>query len=237
MANPSNLGFEYICGDKKVFSTCEDIIIGLDIPEYIIGWHPSKLQNLNKVDAIIAGYIMWSIPKCSRIVVEKPLIHSIDIFNGDSKEEKLFGKILVELNRISGCSSPEAYEEQFSCLLASHRHEVKEFPLLNISTLYSKMASAATKDKYLKIIKYSDIDKLSGDTNISITENKLFNEVLFEYDLGLNFNGYPLEDESERFSKIATNFFEDNNLKRFHKNKNYKLKVVIEEYLSEKPKC
>ena len=23
----------------------------------------------------------------------------------------------------------------------------------------------------------------------------------------------------------------------FHKNKNYKLKVVIEEYLSEKPKC
>ena len=237
MAHPSNLGFEYICGDKNVVCTCEDILIGLDIPEYIIGWHPSKLQNLNKADAIIAGHIMWSIAKCGRIVVEKPLIHTIDIFNGDSKEEKLFGKILVELNRISGCISPEAYEAQFSSLLTSYRHEVKEFPLINISTLYSKMGIAATKDKYLKIIKYSSIDKLSSDTNISVTENKLFNEVLFEYDLGMNFNGYPLEDESERFSKIAIDFFEDNNLKRFHKNKNYKLKVVIEEYLSEKTKC
>ena len=60
-------------------------------------------------------------------------------------------------------------------------------------------------------------------------DNELIKEVLFEADLETNFNGYPLENPLYYSDDIRKCLCE-NEFKRFHKNKNYKLKLIIEEY-------
>ena len=60
-------------------------------------------------------------------------------------------------------------------------------------------------------------------------KESLIKEVLFEVDLETNFNGYPLEN-SLYYSDDIRECLCENEFKRFHKNKNYKLKLIIEEY-------
>ena len=55
-----------------------------------------------------------------------------------------------------------------------------------------------------------------------------FNETK-QYDLGINFSGYPLEDMDHLIAEEIQNMLLENNCRRFPKNRNYKLKLVIEE--------
>lgn len=51
-------------------------------------------------------------------------------------------------------------------------------------------------------------------------------EVIYEEDLGINFNGYPLETvDRDKINDVLM----DNECRRFYKNKHYKLKIIVEE--------
>lgn len=61
-------------------------------------------------------------------------------------------------------------------------------------------------------------------------EDKLYQKDLLIEDLGVNFNGYPLEMLSYIYSDKVERYIQENELARFPKNKRYILKLSIEEY-------
>lgn len=54
--------------------------------------------------------------------------------------------------------------------------------------------------------------------------------ILLEYDLETNFNGYPFENIAYDLADEVKDYFIENEFTRFHKNKNYKLVLTLEEY-------
>jgi len=99
------------------------------------------------------------------------------------------------------------------------------------------------KKDYLKLTKGNEpysIDHLTcpdcGSTfnldNIDKFKNnpEKITEDLITIDLGINFNGYPLEGQD---ADEMVNYLSENQCKRFHKNKRYKLVMRIEEVSNE----
>lgn len=217
-----NLEFEYKGNHRIIKSKNENIIIGLDIPDYIIGYNDKKLKSLNEADAIIAGYIMWEISRCGAIAAEKSVI---DLFSGDTENKNAFGENLVILNSISGCLKPSDYTTKFNYLLENRKDKVKEFPLENLSNFFTKIGIALNNNIKLSLIKQSEINSVKeSESNMSVKD------VLMEYDLETNFNGYPLEDLDRIVADQVQKILLENSCKRYSKNKKYKLKLIVEEY-------
>lgn len=217
-----NLEFEYKGNHRIIKSKNENIIIGLDIPDYIIGYNDKKLKSLNEADAIIAGYIMWEISRCGAIAAEKSVI---DLFSGDTENKNTFGENLVILNSISGCLKPSDYTTKFNYLLENRKDKVKEFPLENLSNFFTKIGIALNNNIKLSLIKQSEINSVKeSESNMSVKD------VLMEYDLETNFNGYPLEDLDRIVADQVQKILLENSCKRYSKNKKYKLKLIVEEY-------
>ena len=61
-------------------------------------------------------------------------------------------------------------------------------------------------------------------------KQELYKKDLLIEDLGVNFNGYPLERLSYIFPDKIEKYIQENELARFPKNKRYILKLSIEEY-------
>jgi UDP:flavonoid glycosyltransferase YjiC (YdhE family) len=54
--------------------------------------------------------------------------------------------------------------------------------------------------------------------------------ILYQQDLGINFNGYPIENIDETtFCENVSNNILDNQALRLHKNLNYEVVVIIRE--------
>lgn len=208
--------FIYKIRNEKFVDERLDLILGLDIPTYAVNFNRSELIGLSEDDKIILGYILWE------LVISGQLEGGMEAF-GKTVNTAHFGLILRECTKPHR-TSPKDFEEAFKNLLLKYKDENDfkklRFDFRNFSNALCKLGLAACSNKKLKIIEKEFIDPLNKDK---------FSLELWQYDLGINFSGYPLEDMDQLITEEIQNVVLENNCRRFPKNRNYKLKLVIEE--------
>lgn len=208
--------FIYKIRNEKINDERLDLILGLDIPTYAVNFNSSELIGLSEDDKIILGYILWE------LVISGQLEGGMEVF-GKTDNTPHFGLILRECTKPHR-TSPEDFKEAFKDLSLKYKDENDfkklRFDFRNFSNALCKLGLAACSNKKLKIIEKEFIDPLNKDK---------FSLELWQYDLGINFSGYPLEDMDHLIAEEIQNRLLENNCRRFPKNRNYKLKLVIEE--------
>ena len=107
-------------------------------------------------------------------------------------------------------------------MIAEHNYELDQ--LLGTLLVLIGIGKVMTLIAVMQNEGYIVIDK---DYNKPKVEK--ISEVLLEEDLGVNFNGYPLENEYDFADKVRE-VIGENQARRFHKNRSFKLKLVVEEY-------
>ena len=193
-----------------------NIILGKDFPEYGIGYEENR-ERLNQMDfaeALVLGYMMWSLVKAAVLEDFSSAFNKKPVSKNFHTRESDFGKILIICNNKSLCTKPEDYEHKFNNVLKNNRELIDSHTIM-VSSLIWKIGDALANGKKLKFVEEYKVTK--------------FQEVLLEEDLGMNFNGYPLENGGKIIERIR-DFFNENQCRRFTKNRNYKLKLIIEEY-------
>lgn len=208
--------FIYKIRNEKFNDERLDLILGLDIPTYAVNFNSSELIDLSEDDKIILGYILWE------LVISGRLEGGMEIF-GKTNNTPHFGLILRECTKPHR-TSPDDFKEAFKQLVTKYKDENDfkklRFDFRNFSNALCKLSLAASSNKKLKIIEKEFINPLIKDK---------FSLELWQHDLGINFNGYPLEDMDQLITEEIQNMLLENNCRRFPKNRNYKLKLVIEE--------
>lgn len=208
--------FTYKIRNEKFDDERLDLILGLDIPTYAVNFNSSELIGLSEDDKIILGYILWE------LVISGQLEGGMEVF-GKTNNTPHFGLILRECCKPHR-TSPEDFKEAFKNLSLKYKDENDfknlRFDFRNFSNALCKLGLAISSNKKLKIIEKEFIDPLNKDK---------FSLELWQYDLGINFSGYPLEDMDHLIAEEIQNMLSENNCRRFPKNRNYKLKLVIEE--------
>lgn len=208
--------FTYKIRNEKINDERLDLILGLDIPTYAVNFNRSELIDLSEDDKIILGYILWE------LVISRLLEDGMEAF-GKTNNTPHFGLILRECTKPHR-TSPNDFDEAFKNLSLKYKDENDfkklRFDFRNFSNALCKLGLAAHSNKKLKIIEKEFIDPLNKDK---------FSLELWQYDLGINFSGYPLEDMDQLIAEEIQNVVLENNCRRFPKNRNYKLKLVIEE--------
>lgn len=136
---------------SKVMRDEPNLIIGIDIPDYILGFKRNEniLKTLNGSQAICAGHIMWELTKSGAIT-------GIEFFNYDSNIEKNnqrdldFGKIIAQINVRSGCRFPDEYTKAFD--EGFKNKTIDKEDSLMVANVFGKMAIALTMDYTLKVV-------------------------------------------------------------------------------------
>ena len=79
-----------------------------------------------------------------------------------------------------------------------------------------------------------NVEELHNEIDEAIQELELIKNskpnILLEYDLETNFNGYPFENIAYALADEVRDYFIKNEFTRLHKNKKYKLVLTLEEY-------
>ena len=207
--------FIYKIKNEKINDERLDLILGLDIPTYAVNFNSSELIGLSEDDKIILGYILWE------LVISGQLESGMEVF-GKTDNTPHFGLIMRECCKPHR-TSPDDFKEAFKNLSLKYKDENDfkklRFDFRNFSNALCKLGLAVNSNKKLKIIEKEFIDPLNKDK---------FSLELWQYDLGINFSGY-LEDMDQLIAEEIQNILLENNCRRFPKNRNYKLKLVIEE--------
>ena len=120
----------------------KDIVLGVDIPTWVIDYEENEnhIATLTKDEAILGAHLMWSVVKSSGP-------DAFDTIKPEYSRDSSFGKILVDLVKITGMNSPNEYDDTVKKL------ELSDSQKNMLVSCYSKIAIAITHDYTLKIVK------------------------------------------------------------------------------------
>ena len=84
----------------------KDIVLGVDIPTWVIDYEENEnhIATLTKDEAILGAHLMWSVVKSSGP-------DAFDTIKPEYSRDSSFGKILVDLVKITGMNSPNEYDD------------------------------------------------------------------------------------------------------------------------------
>lgn len=103
-------------------------------------------------------------------------------------------------------------------------------PSVEIETgMFAPMTGETEPSKWIDLEK-DFIEDYNEDFWYRLKVKDTKTNVLLEYDLETNFNGYPFENIAYDLADEIKEYFIENEFTRFHKNKNYKLVLTLEEY-------
>lgn len=120
----------------------KNVVLGVDIPAWVIDYDKNKdhIKTLSKDEAILGAHLMWSVVKSSGP-------NAFDTVELEHNLDSSFGKILVDLLKITGMNTPKEYDDAIKKL------ELSDSQKKMLASCYSKLAIAFTHGYALKIIK------------------------------------------------------------------------------------